>query len=191
MPYIDTIVQYINTGLSENLNKKAFLKGRFAGIAELLPKEENDTTITIPALVDNNGHCEYIGVDDNEPFRLYHRILTLTNEDDGQLGDNIWNQETANMVMIVYGDRKAFQVRPEQISSMINAYLIKTITVAQKTSLNLHTVDIQASTTNLDSVSVFNQEFSDVKYNLVPERFLFAIPYAIRTTYEKSCFEIC
>lgn len=192
MPYVKQIVDLINLGLTENLKTKGFTKGRFEGIAELLQREEDNGKVTIPAIVDNNGHCEWVGVDDNMPFRLYHRILTLTNEDDGQMGDNIICQETANMMMVIYGNRKAFQVRPEQISSMINAYFLKTITTAQKTSYNLLTVDIQVSTTNLDSVSVFNQEFSgDVKFNLAPERFLIAIPYTIKSTYEKSCFEVC
>lgn len=192
MPYIKEIVDHINAAFRTGLTSKPFQKGKFEGIAELLLIVSDDGNKTVPCIVDNHGNSDEVSIDDTYPFRLYHRINTITNEDDGQMGDDIQMKESANMIMIVFGDRRAFNFRPEQLSSMINTYMPLTLTVAQTTSLNLHTVAIQVSTTNLDSVQVFNQEYTgEVRYNLAPQYFLMSIPYVITTTYNKSCFEPC
>jgi len=188
MPYLKEIVDIINVEeRASTLADKRFQKASINSIAHLLPRED----VTIPAIVDNDGECTDLSIDDVKAFMIYHRVIDLKYDKTDDFGDNQITQETANMIMVVYGDRNILQITKEQLVAGVEAGFPQELTKAQKQLYNLRSCEIKTGDVNLDSVLVFRGEYAGVEYNLKPNSILFSIPYTIVSEYDRSCIDIC
>ena len=113
------IVAQINTDLKTvQFASKRFQKGRFSGIAELVTKVDNGQRQTVPAIIANDGTETILITNDKYPFELYHRHIGSTVEpspEEDQWGDLRSRQETAEMLMVVIGDRKRLELTTKKI----------------------------------------------------------------------------
>lgn len=193
MPYLKQIVVLINAGLKASaLSDKRFDKGVFYGIAKLLPRIENEQTVTIPAIVDNDGNCTDVTIDDMKPFHLYHRVTDIVYAKGDSFGDEQLITETASMLMVVYGDRNILKLETEQLIAAIQAGFLTELSMTDKDAYKIKTCSLEIGNINLNPQQVYSGEYSgDVGYELKPNSIMVSIAYTITSEYDKQCVDIC
>lgn len=187
------IVAQINTGLQAvQFASKKFQKGRFNGIAELITKVDGDQRQTMPGFVDNNGTVTNLSIDDKYPFELYHRHLSSTfSEPEDDFGDFMLRVETANMLMVVAGDRKRLKLTSEEIITGIRLGLSLELGSAFLVTNSLDGAFITPGEVNLSKEDVWNAEYNTLDVKVKPETILLTVAYAIETKTKFNCIEIC
>lgn len=187
------IVAQINTGLKAvQFKAKTFQKGRFSGIAELITKVDGDHRQTMPGLVDNNGTVTNLSINDRYPFELYHRHTGSTfTEPEDNFGDFMLRGETANMLMVVAGDRKRLKLTSEEIITGISLGLSLELGSAFLITNLLDSAFITPGEVNLDKEDIWNAEYNTSEVRVKPETILLTIAYAIETKTKFDCINIC
>jgi hypothetical protein len=183
------IVAQINTDLKGGqFDSKKFQKGRFSGIAELVGRKEE----TVPAIIDNDGNETILVINDIYPFEVYHRHTGSTvQEVEGNFGDLVYRQETAQMLMVVIGDRKRLKMTKEEI---ITGILLGMPLEFGSTFLNTNSLDqvsIVPGDFNLSKVDAWNGEYNTELVKLKPETIFFTLTYNIETRAKVDCIDIC
>lgn len=193
MPFLKQIVGSINAELkASTLSDKRFDKGVFLGIAKLLSRNESEASVTIPAIVHDDGKCDDVVIDDSKPFRIYHRVLDLAYTKGDSFGDEQLIAESASMVAIIYGDRRILKIETEQLVAAVQAGFLTQLTDADKTSYGIKTCSIEIGNINLNPQQVYSGEYSgDVDFALRPNSILVSVPYTIVSEYDKQCIDIC
>ena len=183
------IVTQINTDLkSGQFDSKKFQKGRFSGIAELVGRK----TETVPAIIDNNGNETVLVINDIYPFEVYHRHTgSNVQEVEGNFGDLVYRQETAQMLMVVIGDRKRLKMTKEEIISGILLGMPLELGSAFLTANSLDNVNIIPGDFNLSKEDAWNAEYSTETVKLKPETIFFTLSYNIETRAKIDCIDIC
>jgi len=193
MPFLDSIVGLINTGIEDKLNASKVIIS-LKGISKQMPRTDEDST-HIPAYVDNSGNGEFNAVDDRYSITIYHKCEGLNYEGVEQLdfGDGqLFSRETANMALFCWADRKRLQMTQEWLASVIAGGFPTTTTKAfNQSRLGLSDVAISISNVENNSQTVWAREFQNISYSLPPESILFQVNYTIATVYNKSCIELC
>lgn len=189
------IVAQINTDLKTvQFASKRFQKGRFSGIAELITKIDNDTRQTVPAIIANGGSETILIVNDKFPFELYHRHISSTVEEvdpEDQYGDLVFRQETAQMLMVVMGDRKRLKLTKEEIITGIMLGMPLELGSSFLTANSLDNASIIPGDQNLDREDAWNAEYNTELVKLKPEMIFFTFGYAIQTRAKTDCIAIC
>lgn len=195
MPKIREITSIINTALQDgNFSSRKFQSGKWFDIAYILSRVEDDKETKFPAIVGNDGEAVSVSFDDTYPIQFYHRILEQLYEDDqiedfGDEGNTI--KEVNEMVLICMGNKSKLGVFQEEISAAIWADMPRKIKHSVLNTLTLQNVIIEPVAVNNNPNEVFNNEYSNVDYNLAPENFMLAIRYKITVLYSKNCFKLC
>lgn len=192
MAKLHQIIAQINTDLKGGqFSSKKFQKGRFSGIAELITKMDDEKEQTIPGIVDNDGDVTSLAMDDIYTFELYHRHLSSTvTEVEEDFGDRTLREETANMILVVMGDRERLKLTKEDIITGINLGMPVELGQTFLTNNSLVGVNIIQGEFNLDKEDVWTTEFStDVMVK--PQSIIFSLNYQVVTKTWTSCLEIC
>ena len=196
MSKLHQIVAQINTNLTQaggQFDSKRFQKGRFTGIAELVTKVDDETRQTMPAVIDNSGDATIITKDDSFPFELYHRHLSSTMTDvegDDDFGDLHIREETANMLMVVMGDRQRLKLNKEDIITGITLGMPNELGQAFLTTNSLVGVEIIQGEFNLNKEEVWLSEFN-TEVMAKPADIFFSLNYLVVTRTWTTCIEIC
>lgn len=203
MPNLRSVIDAINTALSAGpLSTAKFQDARINNLAYLVaqdvPNGQGEDTsserIVRPCIVADDGECTDLTLDDTVGLQLYHRNVGLAyedrpEEDFGEPGNS--TTEIADMVMIVIGDRNRIKVVQEDMAAALWGAMPRTLSSTVLGPLNLQSVDIAPGETNVNSESVWGEEFEGTDYALMPEDFMIAIRYRITTLYSKNCFTLC
>lgn len=192
MSKLHQIVAQINTDLtSGQFDSKRFQKGRFSGIAELITKVDNEQRQTMPAVIDNTGDDTILTMDDSYPFELYHRHLSSTmTEIEGDWGDRQVREETANMLLVVMGDRQRLKLNKEDIITGITLGMPNELGQAFLTTNSLVGVEIIQGEFNLNKEEVWLSEFN-TEVMVKPADIFFSLNYQVVTKTWTTCLEIC
>ena len=76
MPYINEIVNIINTTLANGKLKDSRFNKQLFGLSELLPRNYQGDQDSIPAMVSLNNSTQFSGFDDRFNIVIYHRCLS-------------------------------------------------------------------------------------------------------------------
>jgi hypothetical protein len=186
------IVDEINSRLQSRVfASKRFQKGSFDGIAELVKTEEEGDTM--PGIIAEDGEVSYLGIDDTKPFQVYHRLLSSTPEYDstGDFGEPKGLKITANMLMVVVGDRFRLQLTREDIMAGIAAGMPLEISQTLLNTLNIKSCNIVPGQFNTDRETVYREEYHTKEYLLKTNSIMFSFSYQIVTYIDQTCFELC
>jgi len=146
-----------------------------------------------PAVYKGGGDSEGIDFDFTKA-NLYHRItgeVDIEQDDDDTSGCGIVTSENYPMVCIAYfpnnllGTDDSYSVI--KIAANIKNKLPANLTSIAN-SLNLHSVDVSLSSLNLDSLDVWNSEFSGVDFKVPSTHRIISITYSITLTGSQNCF---
>lgn len=196
MAKLYNIAQYINTVLAANVfNTSSFKGGKFHAIASLVPEQIGDEQIARPCVIDNDGECTSVVIDDTYKFQVYHRIISLSNSlsEPDMYGDaTTFIKQTAQMSLVFISDTNKIQLRGEELTAVIAANLPPTIPQAQLTALSLYSVAIYPQgEVQIDSEIVYNREYRKNQFLLQLSTIMHSISYVIETVYSKECFKAC
>lgn len=189
------IVAQINTDLQAGqFSSKRFQKGRFSGIAELIVKPDGEQRQLIPSLIDNDGTTTILSIDDKYPFQLYHRHIGSTVEpvdESEQFGDLVLRQETAQMIMVVTGDRKELDLTKEKLITGIMLGMPLEFGQAFLAANSLDNASIIPGAQNLNREAAWTAEYNTELVKLKPESIFFTFEYEIQTRANVNCVVIC
>lgn len=178
---IETLVNNINENIrdrAEELCKcnDAVLYGIASPVLVRSTEQEEDQ-IAYPAVINNEGECRYVFADDDYSFGVYHRIInrSYSQSKDGY-GDLNFDVAIDDVSLICWGFRD--QLKMDALSF--------------ENQIVIPALPSQALITqsNFDQFSVFNNEFRNVTYNLIPELFLFSVRYKVQYIFNRECMEI-
>lgn len=166
-----------------------FTGSRVFGLAQSMIRETSGGLELIPALVDKEGEGKYIGIDDTAPITIYHKSnsITVTDKPNSGVGDSRAHKvDTYSNSMIVFMDRKATCLLPDEFLLFIQANLPDEIKIQNYKSVNIRLQNII-----LNSQQVLASEYQNTEYKIPPRFSLFAINYQIESVFDKSCFATC
>lgn len=132
---------------------------------------------------------KYAGIDDVHPLISYHKLISLTSsvERNKGYGDSPGSiKNTYSLAMVVFVNRKKCGAYQDDVFLSIQANLPEMID-----SPPYKSVQLIMGRVDLDSETVYGQEYTNAKYKLQPEQYLFRINYTIETTFKKGCFNLC
>lgn len=194
MPNLNDITILINTTLIGGpfVNNK-FKPAKTFGICEAVKKSEDGKETSQPSYFDTWGEGESVAFDDTNTLMIFHRVesISYSNDSDGYGNADKNLIETANMRLVFTGQRNKMNARPENVLAAIELFFLKELTPAQASGFGVYGATLEMGDANLDSYSVWDQEFQGIEYGLVPEIMMFSIPYKIISTFNKGCFILC
>lgn len=160
------------------------------GIAQPVTRPgEGDTEELLPGEVDQDGEITYVGIDDVDPVRIYHRIAGLlvtraTNQGYGEAESDVVN--TYQMAMIVYINHKKTKLYPEELFLYLQANIPDAIK-----SEPYKNIKVRIANVITNSQVVYRAEYGASTYKLPAEQSLFQVNYTIETRFKKDCFVKC
>jgi len=151
------------------------------GIAELLIRED----VTIPVVNER-----YVGIDDNYPVRIYHRLNSMSSsiKTGTGTGRSVGDQaNTYQLSMVVFLDKPKANMYPDEFLLFAQANTPERLAIEPYNS-----VVTTFTSAVFDSLLVYRQEYiSSDTYRLKEDQFFFKINYSIETTFSKGCFKKC
>lgn len=198
MAYLKNIVDFINDGLNIGLlNKKEFVNKLVIGIAQSMPKKNEDRggVELLPSYVDNNGEGQYVGPDDAYDYMGYHKVnsimVGMTNVNKGFGDERGYRANVVKMSYIVFGRRDRLQMSNEELAFYLQLNFPEAAGKERLKQLQLKMCNIYVNDIVLNDLQVFNEEFQVIEYFLKPEQFLFKVNYTIESAFDKKCFTTC
>jgi len=149
------------------------------GLAEpiLIKSEyENEDKSGYPAIIDNEGECKYVFADDNYSFGIYHRLVNRAYTVIKGYGDTNRDARIDEIILVCWGFRNQLEMNSVSFENQIIV-----------PSLPKEAILVQS---NFDQFSVYNNEFKNIIYNLIPELFLFSVKYKVQYIFDRECMEI-
>ena len=192
MPYINKIVDYINTTLKgDTLARKAFQGGRFYSLAKQIVVQGTEEDTLRPFVFELNGRKEIDPfINDVYSFQIYHRCngQTFSFKNGQAFGDGVSIiTETSNMIAVVYGDPERLAITQEDLAFLIVAGLPTNLGSIEIGNTSLGQIEIKAGTINHNSLQVFTAEYGTGVYPLKPQSIYFSLSYMIETNSDKGC----
>lgn len=140
----------------------------------------------LPAVLKRDGEADYVGIDDRDSIRLYHKVNSVScslkaSEGYGRSAGAQVN--TYAMVMIVFLNRKRRDLYADELFAIIQSQFPEKINLPPYASIN-----IRFNSAILNDQQVYSQEYSSERFQLGPEHNLFQIQYSVEATFLKGCF---
>jgi hypothetical protein len=172
---ITEVVKQINDSLLpsfEDIDVSIF------GIAESILVREDDKEsddVYIPSIIDSDGECHSVFVDDDYKLGIYHRVLgkTYTNQPNKGFGDGSGVLVVADMQLVCWGFSTA--VEAESVEQLI---------------FSKSPEAMRFVSSDFDRKKVFSSEMQGIPFFLPPEVFLFSIKYKVQYKAKRACLEI-
>jgi len=143
----------------------------------LVRSMDEDDQVAFPAVINNDGECKYVFSDDDYSFGIYHRIINRSYSQNKQgYGDTNYDVAIDEIVLICWGFRNQLNMDALSFENQI------IVPALPKEALLIQS--------NFDQFGVFNGEFKNVIYNLIPEQFLFSVKYKVQYVFNRKCMEI-
>ena len=194
MPFLNEQVEIINKAIrSRGLSDARFQSGDFNALADQIVENRKSNGDKRYPVVYRKSKPFNIGLDDKFPIIIYHRQRNsrFLEPDNGfGSGKNVYKEQT-DMHLVVFGSRKKLELRPEELSALITLSMPTQVSKTELADMNIDTMLVSLSNTNMDSLSVFREEYSGIDYKVSPDHVLFKIIYTITTQYRKDCLNLC
>lgn len=181
---VNEIVHTLNQTLQDLSGSAAIY-----GIAHTVSRTQGSETDILPGIIDRDGEVTYVGIDDVYTLIAYHKLNTVNstqlNTGYGDAAGNVVN--TFGMALIVYWDRKRFNAFPHEMIMLLQARMPQMIVGVP----NVRTARVRIGSANLNSVQVYNQEYSVATPTLPPSSNLIQINYTIELVLNPDCLPVC
>lgn len=173
----------------DEINKKIPpVHGKVYGLANSIVRIRKDLSIEmLPGIINKDGEVFYVGLDDVEPFIMYHKsgsITPISKAKGTGNTDDIVN--SYNNSVIVYNDRKRTGMLPDEIVLFLQSVFPEMIRMEP-----YKTVSVRFSSVVLSDQAVFASEYQNTEFKLPPGKNLIQVNYIIESVFRKGCFEKC
>lgn len=159
------------------------------GLAQAIVRKVGDEEDMLPGVVGKDGEISYVGIDDVDKVRIYHRVagLTTTRKTAQGYGEDLSDIiNTYQMAMIVFLNNKATKLYPEELFLYLQSNIPDGLKVEP-----YKTVFIRTTNVILNSQVVFRAEYAGTAFKLPEHMSLLQINYVIESTFKKGCFAKC
>jgi hypothetical protein len=192
MPFIDTIVKYINESLKAG-SLKSIQPVQFVGITTVLPRMAGERLELIPATCNNDGEYVAIVPDDRFAVQLYHKVVShaYTNARQQSFGDDYAFKATSELILVVIADSRKIKMQAEALEPVVVYGLPGSGSAALTQATGMGRISISPISSNLDKIMVFRQEYPSSEYFLKPFQQLFSIRYRVEAAFDKNCINKC
>lgn len=160
------------------------------GLAQTVVRTRGNEEERLPVQVNLKGEGVYVGLDDKDKVRLYHRLSDVTTSviTQGATGDDVGLiQNVYRIAMIVYCNNNRIKIFPEELFLYIQSSLNEMVKPFDPYRL----ISIRTINVIFNSQLVFTAEYSGAAFKLPPESSLFQINYVIESRHKKNCFAKC
>jgi hypothetical protein len=192
MTYLEEIIAEINNAIvpelpSDNINS--------VGLAMQMVRVEGEKRTIFPCYVDKDGEGVYVGPDDDHDIIIYHRVNTITvarSTNLGKQGDSRGaDVHIANVVLILFAQRNKVKIGSDDMAIIVQANMPDAMEKAWIQNKKFFAANINITEMSLNSMAVFNEEYSNVEFFLKPEQYLIKVTYKIESAFLKKCFKKC
>lgn len=159
------------------------------GLARTVTRKQGSESQTLPCVVNKDGEAIYVGIDDDVPVIVYHRIASISTARSARPGTGDGHSDLVNtyqMAMIVFIDHKKAKLYPEELFLLLQANIPDAYNLQP-----FKTIFIRTANVILNSQLVFSAEYAGTDFFLPAEKSLFQINYTIESTLKKECFAKC
>lgn len=192
MPFIASIVSYINDALKANCS--LLTGGNFYGISSVVARKKDKASPLeqFPAVLVNHTQYQTVEPNDKEALIIYHKLLSTTYSRDKVqgYGDSYLYKCTTDMMMIVWGDSKKLGI-DEELEAVIMYSMPDLLSPSALQQLSFRRCLITTASSNMDRLQVFRQEYPQTPFFLKPNHQFFSIRYRIEAAYDKGCMDLC
>jgi len=163
------IVEKINESIaaSTGLNEKAM---QLFGLADPVILRDKNGDATFPVIIDADGECHDVLLDDAFDMSLFHRLnkKTYTTDRIKGYGDDPKRVCVHDMSLFVSGKRHA-----------IDVYRLEHLCVAAIEGAGARNATTEVTETDFNRIRVFVNEYTGIQFPLQPDIFLFKINYKL------------
>ncbi|MCW3466495.1 hypothetical protein [Chitinophaga nivalis] len=181
------IVKGINKALREKLT--SFPTAKYWGIVYQIAQKEGSRYLYLPADIDLFGQAQLTTFDDINEMGIYHRIVGTSYtqiKKDGYGDDNSTIQHLYDIDLVIMANRKKVKVQPDALEMAVSSNILSSFKIP-----GIQYINISPISSNINSRSVFSNEFVGLDYFLKPEHILFSIRYRVELRYQKGCTSLC
>lgn len=196
MPYIKTIIAFIDTEIKKSLNDVTF-QGRQYGLASAMVTDirGGDLKIIMPAVVKTDGEMDVVFPDDRYNFTSYHSLVSngfapLSQQQQYGDGRNMI-KEISEMTMTVTALTNRVKLTVDQIEGIMMGAFPDRGSNNLLAETKFSSIFIAPYTSRFDSQKIFDEEYRSSGYTLIPSQVLLQIKYRIESVFRKDCFKNC
>ena len=191
MPSLHKITVFINDTIKANLTKKPFKGSIYKGITEAVVDDVDGNSK--PCIVDNDGQATSVIINDVYPMQIYHKTISIRyNEAENNYGKpGNTTEEEANMQLVFIGNRNKLNLTKENIIALLAVFFPKNVKTTDVSSPDFLSCSISIGTAELNTRTVYNNEYGNIDFNLPPNYVMMSLPYTVVTSYNKSCIVVC
>lgn len=160
------------------------------GLTQLVVRTSGSVEEKLPCEIGLDGECKYVGPDDVDKVRIYHRNTGITTSRSASQGYGNAQSKIVNtyqLFMVVYIDHKRTKLYPEELF----LYLQSNMPEEELKRTPYDKVSIRTTNVILNSQQIFQAEYPGTEFKLPPGNSLFQVNYTIETTHKKECFAKC
>lgn len=192
MPFLDSIVTYINDSLKgSSLNDKRFQPGKFCGVSTILARKKGEGLELLPA-VEIEGTYKLVEPDDRLNIITYHKVVSNTySMVKKSHGDSYYHKCTSEMAMVVFADAKKIRMSAEQLEPLLIYGMPQRLSDVLMKEIKFVSVLITPLASDMDKIRVFRTEYPGSEYFLKPYHHFFLLRYRIEATFDKNCIDAC
>lgn len=197
MPYLDKVVNHINTRLNAEVLMKSskFAGSKLHGIAFTIPEISSAGTKWLPAVVDESGEMCTVVPDDRYPVRIYHRVNSASPQgaNVSQYGDGLkMLSDSYNCSMIVHGFRDKIKMDVYALEALLISAMPSELSAAMKSDYKVKQCTIRIQERQYDPFKLWVDEYRSLdEIGLKINSLFFRINYQVQQIYDKSCISIC
>lgn len=187
MKGFNLITHHINDYLAKHVFScsKVFEGTKLNEVAENAHRE--GMTGSFPVIFDDRGSARYIGIDEDFPAIIYHRITAINfTPATSSYGDRAAQVTTASMRLVMYFDRRRINMSADEMVLFLHANFPRQLKIPKFGTV---VVTIQNATPN--NLQAFGNEYPGVTYFLKPEFSLINLNYTIESDVDPRCFKDC
>ena len=197
MPFINQITKFINDELKAgSLNKKILQPANFLGLSTTITRSkkgsaQNQVEI-LPAIIDESGKSTPITPDDKFAIQVYHKLLTKVYSIEKQsFGDEFLLKCVSELAMVVITNSKITGKAKEVLEPVVLFGMPQRLSTALIADLKIKSCLIYPTTSNMDHMQVFGQEYPRSDYFLNEQMSMFSIRYKVEIKFSQTCIDQC
>lgn len=193
MPFIESIVSYINSSLKErSFNDKRFQPSLFFGCTTVLARKKGEALEVLPAVLNESGEYTMIEPRDHLALSVYHKTIS---NGYGYVkkshGDQYEYRCTTEMAMVIINNSKRTGVTAEKLEPLFVYGMPQRLSKSAIDQFKFSNCLITPLASDMDVIRVFKGEYPQSIFFLKPFQQLFLLRYRIETTFDKSCIDEC
>jgi hypothetical protein len=152
----------------------------FFGIAQTVLRGQEK----LPAVVYANGKADYVGIDDVDAVRAYHKLATLTVRPSpaNNYGRGSGFINAYSMQLIVFLNRNKKCMHADSLVQILQSQFPEQLKLKPYSG-----IQIFFNSVILNDLQVYNQEYLSETNRLGPEHNLFQVNYTVEATFLKGC----